>query len=80
MLQNINKMMEIEKLKKFNLSYFLGENCFGYDGFQNTFGNEPTYSKLDLDKTNKMNILMLVNQTNYLNPDLSHCIVFSNLT
>ena len=69
-------MMNIEKLKTFNLSCFLGKNCFGYGGFQNTFANEPTYSKLDLDKANKMDI----NQTDYLNSDLSQCIVFSSLT
>ena len=65
MLQHANNMIKIEKFKTFNLSYFLGEKCFGYDGFQNAFVNETTYSKLDLNKANTLNILLLGNQTDF---------------
>ena len=37
---------KIEKLQTFHLSYFLGKNVFGDDGFQNIFAHEPTFSTL----------------------------------
>ena len=46
---NKNKV-KIEKLKTFNLSYFLGKNFSGYDSFQNTFVFQPTFSTTILNK------------------------------
>ena len=46
---NKNKV-KIEKLQTFNLSYFLGKNFSGYDGFQNTFVFQPTFSTTILNK------------------------------
>ena len=47
--QRANKNKErIEKLKMFDLSYFLGKNVFGDDVFQNVFVYQATLSKLEL--------------------------------
>ena len=48
MLQNANKIMKIQNLKTFNLSYFLGNNCFGYNAFQNSLTSHTDNRKNSL--------------------------------
>ena len=45
-------MKQIEKLQIFDLIYFLYKNSFGDDGFQNMFGYQPTFEKLELQEDN----------------------------
>ena len=35
-------------MKTFDLSYFLGKNVFGDEGFQNMFVYQPVFSTLEL--------------------------------
>ena len=41
---------KILKLQTHGLSYFLDKNCFGDDGFRNTFVYQPTLDTLELKK------------------------------
>ena len=49
---------EIEKLKTFDLSYFLGKTLFGDDGFRNMFVYQPTLNTLGLKENNATNYVI----------------------
>ena len=71
---------KIIKLQKYDLSYFLGRNSFGDDGFQNTFVYQPKFNTFELKKTRALIMLSVGNQKIYLNLNFFHYMVLSYLT
>ena len=47
-----NNEEKIEKLKTFDLSFFIGKNIFGGDDFQNMFVYQLTLNTLELNSHN----------------------------
>ena len=48
----------MKKLKTFDLSYFIGKNIFGDDGFQNMFAYQVKFNTIELKKDNDTNYLI----------------------
>ena len=68
---------EIVKLQTLDLSYFLGQNFFGDDGFQNMFVYQPALSMLELKRTRALIKFSFGNQRGYILLNLSHYILLS---
>ena len=66
-----------EKIKTFDLSYFLGKMFFGDGGFQNMFVYQPTLYTLELKRTRTLNMFWVGNQKEYVLLNLHNYILCS---